>query len=1525
MGLLGLASKTLGVACAVDSSEKNLFAWVAQWTFQKGESDAIDGFVQKNAGKFVEILASDYVMDYSPSATVLNGTTYMFYENNGSLYYASCTPGMSSPDTEVPTTTVPSGTPSAVVFNGDLYVFYESVGQLAYSVFNGTSWSSGAVSGTAISESPSAVVYNNDLYVLYQGTANSNGNLCYSVFNGTSSSSGTVSGTSMTESPSAAVYNSDLYVFYQGTGNNKGNLLYNVLSGSTWGSDTQVPNVGMSYSPSAVVFNNDLYVVHQGAADNGQLWYNTFNGTSWAGDKQVSGVTMQDSPCAVVMNNEVWAICSQPNNAGTFVYFSLTSPSTGGMVPAQPNAYGPSVVTYNGLPYLFYMGPGSISQLWYNVCVGASHWSLSLKVPGLSPTGAPPAPVVFNNDVYLFCNSSGNLQYSVFSEGSWTTATVANASLANNPCVVVYNDELYVFYLESGGGTQLCYVTFNGASWSAAMQVPSALLTDSPSAVVYNSQLYVFYQGGSNPGTLWYSFFNGDAWSATLEVPGTDMTVSPSAVAYNGLIYVAHQGSGNNGQLWYNAFNGSSWAGDHQVSGVSMQGSPATVVSGGQPYVFYEGGSGGLYLLSLFSSSSGAQQVPSESGAAYPSALPYGSGLFLFYGVGGESDPQIYYNIYTGNSLWTPPIPGPTLSTAATGANPGLSQSPSAVLFNNQPYVFYNGGGNLWYSTFNGSSWSSAAVTGVGLSESPSAAVYNSQIYVFYQGSGSQSGWLHYTVFNGTTWTTATTEEGGITGSPSAIVFDNDIYVLHQGQAPNTNLWYNVFNGTSWAGDTQVSSVTMQDSPCALVLSSTQLGVCFMASGGSGALEYVVLSGGSWSSVQTIPNAAAGGPPAAVVFDGVGYIVYEGAGSTEGVLMYTMLSDGEWSVPSFVGGVNMGGTASLLVYTPPGYPAAQLFIFHGDASQDGHLWYSQCSPSSGQQNIEVATNDATSGPSATVFNDCLYVFYEGATSGEIKYVTFNGAAWGTEAQVSGAGSSMYGPTGPSAAVFNNKLYLVYQGSSDGTLWYCASSNGSSWGSQVQVIPAGDTSGTWLMSYSPAAVAYGQLYLFYAKTGGGTEPVCYCCSADATSWTAGTVSGASTSASPAAFVAGTVLNLFYTQGGDFYDMYSGNGTSWSAPIEYGPLFLADTPSPVVFNGQLYIFSQMYSNHNETSNWGNNQLWYTTSTGGECSWNLKVNNVYIQESPSAVAFTPSGASSPNLYVFHEGSSSGELWYSTLNGGAWSADVQISGVSNLNSSTSPSALVFNGNLYVFYQGGGGQLYYIVSSNGSSWSVPTQIIPSGYNSGSVFVGNSPSAVVYNSEIYVFFEGPNDNQQIWYVLSSNASTWTLSTVSNVAEDYSPTVSPAAIVYNGDLYVFYQDGGTSSIATGTLCYNRFNGSSWSSSVQPIADGQNPVNDLYANIYGSPGPVVYNGQLYLYFGNLQCTGQLWYAVFNGSSWSAISQVGVQGALAVPSGSNLGQNIGGAITDGQSIFFGITQLTLGFGSPWGYFIKPGPLIP
>jgi hypothetical protein len=73
---------------------------------------------------------------------------------------------------------------------------------------------------------------------------------------------------------------------------------------------------------------------------------------------------------------------------------------------------------------------------------------------------------------------------------------------------------------------------------------------------------------------------------------------------------------------------------------------------------------------------------------------------------------------------------------------------------------------------------------------------------------------------------------------------------------------------------------------------------------------------------------------------------------------------------------------------------------------------------------------------------------------------------------------------------------------------------------------------------------------------------------------------------------------------------------------------------------------------------------------------------------------------ISVFHQGSdNNGQLWYTYSRDGVnWDRDTLVP---NVNMSGSPSAVVYNGLLYVFYQGGSGyagQLWYAVY-DGTNW----------------------------------------------------------------------------------------------------------------------------------------------------------------------------------------------------------------------------------
>ena len=103
------------------------------------------------------------------------------------------------------------------------------------------------------------------------------------------------------------------------------------------------------------------------------------------------------------------------------------------------------------------------------------------------------------------------------------------------------------------------------------------------------------------------------------------------------------------------------------------------------------------------------------------------------------------------------------------------------------------------------------------MSESPSAVVYNGKLYVFHQGPGD--GHLWYSVFDGTSWSTdSQIQPLGMSGSPSAVVWKGGITVFHQGANNNGQLLYTYSpNGINWGGDTLVQNLGLTDSPSAVV------------------------------------------------------------------------------------------------------------------------------------------------------------------------------------------------------------------------------------------------------------------------------------------------------------------------------------------------------------------------------------------------------------------------------------------------------------------------------------------------------------------------------------------------------------------------------------------------------------------------------------------------------------------------------------------------------------------------------------
>ena len=220
---------------------------------------------------------------------------------------------------------------------------------------------------------------------------------------------------------------------------------------------------------------------------------------------------------------------------------------------------------------------------------------------------------------------------------------------------------------------------------------------------------------------------------------------------------------------------------------------------------------------------------------------------------------------------------------------------------------------------------------------------------------------------------------------------------------------------------------------------------------------------------------------------------------------------------------------------------------------------------------------------------------------------------------------------------------------------------------------------------------------------------------------------------------------------------------------------------------------------------------------------------------------------------------LWYTVYDDatGSWGPDTQLP---NVGMAESPSAVIWNGRLHVFHQGGyedlvtplgETSLLWFSYFDGANWQPDTQVqtqttLPFGYTG---IMTESPSAVVYGDDLYVFYQGvalaeagqgPGylPNGELWYSVYHPGSGWQPDTQ---VQDLGTGIvdSPSAVVWNGDLHVFYST--YPPYHDYMVEFSRFDGTNWHTNnpVPTIVDGITIVNGVRVvsgGITGSPAVI-----------------------------------------------------------------------------------------
>lgn len=209
------------------------------------------------------------------------------------------------------------------------------------------------------------------------------------------------------------------------------------------------------------------------------------------------------------------------------------------------------------------------------------------------------------------------------------------------------------------------------------------------------------------------------------------------------------------------------------------------------------------------------------------------------------------------------------------------------------------------------------------------------------------------------------------------------------------------------------------------------------------------------------------------------------------------------------------------------------------------------------------------------------------------------------------------------------------------------------------------------------------------------------------------------------------------------------------------------------------------------------------------------------------------------------------------------------------SPAAIEFRGKLLVVYQASSSDisacflLGYKSNDNnlGNSplWYDQGQIKTS--TGSKIPLHGTPALAVFNNLLYMVYQSKSGNGQLLYATFDGTSWSDGNVISGVA--LNPSSAPAAISYNGSLYVVYQDSQADNNNHYSLNWLTFDGSSWSSATA-ISTSEN--SSLVTN--GFPSLMVFNGLLYMVYPATSNPPYLWTSGFDGTSWSPVVQINSQ---------------------------------------------------
>jgi subtilisin family serine protease len=345
-------------------------------------------------------------------------------------------------------------------------------------------------------------------------------------------------------------------------------------------------------TPRAIQFGTSIQVFYYDVT-NGNLKRSYENGSGWVtetldGAGGTNGRINADvgkMPATAIYNNQLHVFYFDvtngdlrhgvsDTNGGNWTFETLDGDSqTGGRTTAKVGV-NPTVAVYGNTLQVFHYDDtaGNLRHAWFTPGTGWSNENLDGD-PGSvgranANLGEDPEVVIYNNEIqlYYYDLTYGNLRHAWTTTRGWAFENLdgdpgsvgrSNSNLGRNPSVTIHNGQLQLFYYDiQYGNLRHAWTTTKGWAFENIDGDTGAIFGRNkntgvtPKVISYNNVLYLFYYDQTD-GELRYAYADNTGWH-NYSLDGKPESISAYTTANTGIDPAVISMSGELQLFYYN-------------------------------------------------------------------------------------------------------------------------------------------------------------------------------------------------------------------------------------------------------------------------------------------------------------------------------------------------------------------------------------------------------------------------------------------------------------------------------------------------------------------------------------------------------------------------------------------------------------------------------------------------------------------------------------------------------------------------------------------------------------------------------------------------------------------------------------------------------------------------------------------------------------------------------------------------------------------------------------------------------------